>query len=53
MDQKERENSAIYDEYDNGPVTPGDQLAPDVKEHIAKIKRIVEKSKAGKKPSKA
>lgn len=42
---KERKDAARFDEYDNGPVTPDDKLAPDVKELIARLKPATEKSR--------
>lgn len=43
--QKERKDAARFDEYDNGPVTPDDKLAPDVKDLISRLKK---NKKAGK-----
>jgi len=39
-----------FDYYDNGPVTPPDKDAPDVKVNIAKMKAIQEKVDRQEKP---
>lgn len=53
---KERKDAARFDEYDNGPVTPDDKLAPDVKKltEILKAKRaaILDKARRANGPAK-
>lgn len=53
VEKQERENAAIYDEYDNGPVTPDDKLSPFAKRMAAYVKKVKESRQAGKKPGPA
>lgn len=49
---KERKDAARFDEYDNGPVTPDDKLAPDVKKLIESLKPAPDKARRANGPAK-